>query len=143
MHSYSKFWNSIVIPKRFWIIAFLRLRSAVNNAILPLKTDVLTFVVWYNEMLDVGTVSLFFDWIIEDKINAMPVDKGPKIMVFRFNANEITRQGWLMFVNEPIKCQCCSHTETSPLICCAQFTGFYMMATLAFNSLKLEASFWK
>ena len=84
---------SIVIRKGFWIIAFLRLRFAVNNAILPLKTDVLTFVVWYNEMLDVGTVSLFFDWIIEDKINAMPVDKGRKIMVFRFNAAEITRQG--------------------------------------------------
>ena len=38
----------------------------------------------------------------------------------------------------PIKCQCCSHIETSQFICCAnQLTGFYMRATLAFNGLIL------
>ena len=36
-----------------------------------------------------------------------------------------------------IKRQSCHHTETSQLICSAnQFTGFYMMATLAFNELR-------
>ena len=38
---------------------------------------------------------------------------------------------------EPIKCQCCSHIETSQLTCYAnQSTGFYMRAILAFNGLK-------
>ena len=38
--------------------------------------------------------------------------------------------------NQPIKCQCCSHIETSQLICTTnQLTGFYMRATLAFNEL--------
>ena len=37
-----------------------------------------------------------------------------------------------------IKCQSCHHIETSHLICRAnQLTGFYMMATLAFNELML------
>ena len=38
--------------------------------------------------------------------------------------------------DQPIKCQCCPHIETSELICCAnQFTGFYIRATLALNGL--------
>ena len=39
---------------------------------------------------------------------------------------------------QPIKCQCCSHIETSQLIFTTnQLTGFYMRATLAFIGLKL------
>ena len=35
-----------------------------------------------------------------------------------------------------IKCQSCHYMETSQLICYAnQLTGFYMMATLAFNEI--------
>ena len=42
----------------------------------------------------------------------------------------------------PIKCQSCHHIETSQLICRAsQLTGFYMMATLAFNELRITANF--
>ena len=38
-----------------------------------------------------------------------------------------------------IKRQSCHHTETSQLICRAnQLTGFYMMATLAFNELRKQ-----
>ena len=38
--------------------------------------------------------------------------------------------------NQLIKRQSCHHTETSQLICYANhLTGFYMMATLAFNEL--------
>ena len=43
----------------------------------------------------------------------------------------------LFFVINPLKCQCCPHIETSQLISTAnQLTGFYMMATLAFNGLR-------
>ena len=39
-------------------------------------------------------------------------------------------------LHEPIKCQFCSHIETSQLTCTAnQLTGFYMRATLALNGL--------
>ena len=42
-------------------------------------------------------------------------------------------------LNQPIKCQCCPHTETSQMICRAnQLTGFYMGATLAFNGLTYD-----
>ena len=38
--------------------------------------------------------------------------------------------------NQPIKCRCCPHIETSQLIYTAnQLTGFYMKATLTFNGL--------
>ena len=38
-----------------------------------------------------------------------------------------------------IKCQGCHHIEPSQLICRVnQLTGFYMMATLAFNELMLK-----
>ena len=38
-----------------------------------------------------------------------------------------------------IKRQSCHHIETSQLICIVnQLTGFYTMATLAFNELKKE-----
>ena len=48
------------------------------------------------------------------------------------NGNEILK---LSPRHYPIKCQCCSHIETSQLICCAnQLTGFYMRETLAFMS---------
>ena len=41
----------------------------------------------------------------------------------------------------PIKCQCCSHIETSQLICIAnQLIGFYKRATLAFNWLTITKS---
>ena len=40
-----------------------------------------------------------------------------------------------------IKCQRCNHIETSQLICNAnRLTGFYMMASLTFNELKLTPS---
>ena len=40
-----------------------------------------------------------------------------------------------------MKCQCCSHIETSQLICTAnQLTGFYMRATLAFNGLNSKGA---
>ena len=41
--------------------------------------------------------------------------------------------------NVRVRCTCCPHIETSQLICTAnQLTGFYMMATLAFNGLTLN-----
>ena len=41
-----------------------------------------------------------------------------------------------------MKRQSCHHIETSQMICSEnQLTGFYMMATLAFNELILEATF--
>ena len=39
-----------------------------------------------------------------------------------------------------IKRQSCYHIETSQLICSAnQLTGFYMMATLVFNELRISS----
>ena len=44
--------------------------------------------------------------------------------------------GDFKYLDEPIKCQCCRHIETSQLICIAnQLTGFYMRATSALNGL--------
>ena len=44
---------------------------------------------------------------------------------------------------ERIKCQCCSHIETSQLIYTAnQLTGFYMRATLALNGFNSTSSFF-
>ena len=44
--------------------------------------------------------------------------------------------------NYLIKPQSCQHIETSQLICFAnQLTGFYMMATLAFNDLRIYSVF--
>ena len=43
------------------------------------------------------------------------------------------------FLVQLIKRQSCYHTETSQLICRVnQLTGFYMMATLAFNELSIS-----
>ena len=43
---------------------------------------------------------------------------------------------WKVTHTWPIKCQCCPHTETSQLICCANhLTDFYMRTTLALNGL--------
>ena len=45
--------------------------------------------------------------------------------------------GLYVCLHQPIKCQCCSHIETSQLICTVnQLTGFYMRATLALDGLK-------
>ena len=50
------------------------------------------------------------------------------------------RSGSALYVLELIKRQSCHHIETSQLICSAnQMTGFYMMATLAFNELNKKA----
>ena len=40
---------------------------------------------------------------------------------------------------KPIKCQCCTHVETSQLIFTAnQLTGFYVRATMVFNGLSIK-----
>ena len=49
----------------------------------------------------------------------------------------------MIIYDQPIKCQCCPHIETSQSICCAnQLTGFSMRATMALNGLSaiLKAS---
>ena len=44
-----------------------------------------------------------------------------------------------MNFDQPIKCQCCPHIETSQLICTAnQLTGFYMRETQALNGLNVS-----
>ena len=51
----------------------------------------------------------------------------------------------MIIYDQPIKCQCCPHIETSQSICCAnQLTGFSMRATMALNGLSaiLKASFF-
>ena len=59
-----------------------------------------------------------------------PLDK--KSWMFRFRLRHQTSDA------QSIKCQCCTHMETSQLICCAnQLTGFYMRATLALNGLNI------
>ena len=41
-----------------------------------------------------------------------------------------------LIISSPIKCQRCSHIETSQLVCTAnQLAGFYMKSTLALNGL--------
>ena len=61
--------------------------------------------------------------------------------MFQFYTPEKIRKtkviGKLEQMGQHIKPQSCHHTETSQLICSAnQLTGFYMMATSAFNELK-------
>ena len=42
----------------------------------------------------------------------------------------------MIIYDQPIKCQCCPHMETSQSICCAnQLTGFSMRAAMALNGL--------